>query len=83
MAQSEFERGIETGQRILKDILPVRIYKDYETGKIGEGLSPMFDLVCAFAKRELAEEFINYQATIDPKTKYIIRDENEKTEKEI
>lgn len=62
------EKNVEN----LNELLPYRVYKDYQTD--GLGIEPIHKLQGAFATKELAENFINAQFMIDRRSVYMIRE---------
>lgn len=53
-------------------LFPFRIYKN-QINKFGGGVFPVNELVGAFATKEHAEDFVDYQATIDRETQYSVK----------
>lgn len=52
----------------MKRLLPFSVYEVMDEGvRLGLSAEPLYELRCAFKTRELAEDFINYQATISKK----------------
>lgn len=65
-----YSNGLNDGIEVINGILPFRVYRDYEM-KLGG--TDMYELKCAFASQELAEDFIAYQKNVNKKIKYIIK----------
>lgn len=64
-----YTNGLNDGIEAINGILPFRVYRDYEM-KLGG--KDMYELKCAFASQELAEDFIAHQKNVNKKIKYII-----------
>ena len=64
-----YTNGLNDGIEAINGILPFRVYRDYEM-KLGG--TDMYELKCAFASQELAEDFIAHQKNVNKKIKYII-----------
>lgn len=64
-----YTNGLNDGIEVINGILPFRVYRDYEM-KLGG--TDKYELKCAFASQELAEDFIAHQKNVNKKIKYII-----------
>lgn len=72
--KDNYDRGFEASDDIFNSLLPFRVYKDYDVGRFGKNLSPVYELKCAFATKELADGFIKAQQTVEPRTKYFVEE---------
>lgn len=72
--EDRFQKGMEVGNDIFNSMLPFRVYKDFNVQRFGENLSPVYVIKCAFATKELADNFIKHQQEIEPGIKYFIEE---------
>ncbi len=83
--QSDYSQGMTEGMNrmneVFDEILPVRVFRDFQMEKFG--LFHRSTLVCRFATKQLAKDFIDYQKTIHPEDKYILEEVARKPEKQL
>lgn len=71
-SESNLEISLVNSVEVNNNPFPFRVYKN-QMKQFDGGIFPINEAVGAFSTREYAEDFVDYQATIDRETKYSVK----------
>lgn len=70
--KDRYSQGMDKMNEVFDEILPFKVFHDFQAEK--HGGSHLTTLAGRFVKKELAEDFIAYQATIHPEILYVLEE---------